>query len=336
MTAKFKTRFPDLSGSVNAYVGSGTVQLTNYTPSASVINTGLMGDIGRATIYGPDVQDNPFSKFMKSPLARGDSALTGVFEGVKSNSYNPNATDAALFDGTKAAFKSNVMTKNLSRQVRVEVNDRMLRQYAQTEEQAGDMASALMAASNACYLDDMYTACTEYFGGKMRGSANSEFVLTNKTSDAGFAEEMTETLWNITQNKFKFKSTKYNASGYDTKSENCTVIMNKDCVFKTFKKQMADAFNPDYLDIKTDTGYVESFPIPAGKKSAAGKLLAIVADNRAFEITPMPEALSVESFRNPARKSTMYATTYEYALGQNPFFNVAYIYAPSTELEPTS
>ena len=54
----------------------------------------------------------------------------------------------------------------------------------------------------------------------------------------------------------------------------------------------------------------------------------MVVDDRAFKITPMPETMTTEAFRNPARKSTAYFTTYEYAFQQDPFFNVAYIFAP--------
>lgn len=324
---RFSTQFPDLTASV--FYGSGQTTLQNYTPVASPINTGMLADIGRATIYGPEAYDNPYAKFMKSPLARGDSSLTARFSQVKSGAYDPLAPDSALFDGQRPEMLSNVITKNLSRQTRVEVNDRLMKQFVQTPEMIGDAMSSIMAVSNIAYLDDMYIASNEYFSGSMRGAkASQSFVLTKAPTDDGFAEEMTETLWNITQNKFRFKSTQYNESGYSTKAESVSIIMDKNTQFRTFKKQYADAFNPSYLDIETATGWVDSFATTAGKPSDAGDLLAMAIDNRAFEIVPMPEALSVESFRNPARKSTMYATTYEYAFGHNPFFNVAYIFAP--------
>ena len=327
--SRFASRFADMTASV--FYGSGVKSLGDYSPAASTINTGMLADIGRATVFGPESYDNPFAKFMRSPLTRGDSAMTARFSQVTSGAYNPLASDSALFDGQRPSMLSNVETKNLSRQVRVEINDRMLKQFAQTDEMIGEAAAAIMATSNTCYLDDMYVASNEYFAGSTRNALATQMItLSVGTSDDSFAEEMTEALWNITQNKFKFKSELYNASGYATKAENCSIIMDKNCQFRTFKKQMADAFNPSYLDIATETGYVDSFPSAvAGKPSGAGDLLAIVADNRAFDIVPMPEALSVESFRNAARKSTMYATTYEYAFGHNPFFDVAYIFAPS-------
>ena len=324
---RFAARFADMTASV--FYGSGQTDLQNYTPNTSPINTGMLADIGRATIYGPEAYDNPFSKFMKSELSRGDSALTARFSQVKSKAYDPLAGDSALFDGDRPSMISNVATKNLSRQVRVEVNDRLMKQFVQTEEMIGDAMSAIMAVSNTAYLDDMYVASCEYFGGSTRGAkADQMITLAKKPTDSGFAEEMTETLWNLSQNKFKFKSEKYNESGYATKSDSISIIMDKNTQFRTFKKQYADAFNPEYLAITTETGWVDSFPATAGKPADAGDLLAIVVDNRAFDIIPMPDALSVESFRNVSRKSNMYATTYEYAFGHNPFFNCAYIFAP--------
>ena len=324
---RFTTMFPDITASV--FYGSGQGDLKSYQPKESPINTGMLADIGRVTVYGPEAYDNPYAKFMKAPLGRGDSAMTARFSQVKSGAYDPLAPDTALFDGQRPDMLSNVATKNLSRQVRVEINDRLMKQFVQTEEMIGDAASAIMATSNVCYLDDMYVASNEYFAGSTRGAKASQMItLTKKPTDAGFAEEMTETLWNISQNKFKFKSTLYNESAYNTKAESASIIMDKNTQFRTFKKQYADAFNPEYLNIATETGWVDSFPTVAGKPEGAGDLLAIVCDNRAFEITPMPDALSVESFRNPVRKSTMYATTYEYAFSHNPFFDCVYVFAP--------
>lgn len=322
----FAGRFPDITAAT--FYGSNVGDLAGYKPAESKVNAGMLADIGRVTVFGPETQSNPYSKFIRSPLSRGDSAMTARFSQVNSKAYDPLAADSALFDGTRPSMISQVTTKNLSRQVRVEINDRWMKQFAQTEEMIGDAAAAIMATSNACYMDDMYAASNEYFSGSVRGAQASQMITLKTTpSEDGFAAEMSETLWDITQNKFKFKSTAYNKSKYNTKTENASIIMDKSCVFPTFKRQYADVFNPDYLDISTSSGYVDSFATTAGKPASSGNLLAIVADNRAFDIIPMPEALSVESFRNPARKSTMYATTYEYALGQNPFVNCVYIFA---------
>ncbi len=325
---QFKSRFPDMTASV--FYGAGQTALSGYTPNASPINTGMLADIGKATIYGPEKQDNPFAKFIRSPLARGDSALTARFAEVNSHAFDPLAPDTALFDGSRPNMLSNVMTKNLSRQVRVEVNERELKKYVQTENMIGDVASAIMSVSNVAYMDDMFAASKEYYSGSTRGAvADQMHVLKNKVDDAGFASEMTEKLWQITQKQFGYKSTKYNKSGANTKATDVTVIMKKDVEFPTFKKLFADTFNPEFLRIDTTAGYVDDFATTAGKPASSGELLAIVCDTRAFEITPMPEALTVGSFVNPARaNSVTYFTTYEYAFGHNPFFDCAYIFAP--------
>lgn len=305
--------------------------LADYTPTTSVLNTGMMADIGRATIYGPDIQENWFARFMKSPLSRGDSAMTARFLDVNSRAYNPKAPDSDLFNGTYAEMRSNVATKNLSRQIAVEVNDYYLKQMVQTQEMIGDAMASIMSVSNAAYMDDMWVASKAYFSGSTNSAqATQMHTMTNKPTDAGFGAEMTELLWTISQKQFGYKSTAYNSSKVSTKSNSVAIALTKDCEYPTFKKLLSETFNPEMLRIEVNggIGYVDDFATPAGAPGGAGQLLGIVADTRAFEITPMPDTLTTEAFRNPARKSTAYFTTYEYAFQKNPFFNVAYIFAP--------
>ncbi len=324
----FADRFPDMTASV--FYGSGQESLSDYTPTQSPINTGMLADIGRATVWGPETQQNPFARFMRNPLTRGEAAMTARFSEALSHAYDPLVGDSALFDGTRPSMLSNVAKKNLSRQIRVEISERLMKQFVQTPEMIGDAQAAIMAVSNACYMDDMYAASVEYFGGSTRGARNDQMItLTNDIDDAGFAAEMTEKLWTVSQKNFGYKSTKYNKSQANTRAPAVAITMAKDAEFPTFKKLLSETFNPDYLRVASDIQYVDEFPSAvAGKPAGAGDLVAIVCDTRAFDIVPMPEALTVESFRNPARKSTAYFTTYEYAFGHNPFFDCAYIFAP--------
>lgn len=326
---QFTTRFTPET--VATFVAN-QANLANYKPTTSVLNTGMMADIGRATIYGPDIQENWFSRFMKAPLARGDSAMTARFSDVLSRAYNPEAPDTDLFNGNYPEMKSNVATKNLSRQIAVEINDYYLKQMVQTEEMIGDAMASIMSVSNACYMDDMWVASKAYFSGSVDGAQTTQMhTMTSKVGDVGFGDEMTELLWNISQRQFGYKSTAYNASKVNTKANSVAIALKKDVEYPTFKKLLSETFNPDMLRIEIDggIGYVDDFATPAGAPSGAGELIGIVADTRAFEITPMPDTLTTEAFRNPARKSTAYFTTYEYAFQKNPFFNVAYIFAPS-------
>lgn len=326
---QFTSRFPDLSS--GTFVANQST-LSEYTPTTSPINTGMLSDIGRATVYGPDVQPNFWSIFMKAPLTRGDSVMTARFDDVVSRAYNPNAPDTDLFNGTKPGMKSNVAKKNLSRQIAVEVNDYILKQMTQTEEMIGDAMSAIMAASNACYMDDMWVASKEYFSGSTRDAKETQMhTMTASPGDAEFGPEMIDLLWNISQKDFGYKSTEYNASGANTRSESVVIALKKDAEYPAFKKLLSETFNPEMLRIASEGGiqYVDDFATPAGAPAGAGELLGMVVDPRAFEITPMPDTLTTEAFRNPARKSTAYFTTYEYAFQHNPFFNCAYIFAPS-------
>jgi hypothetical protein len=154
--------------------------------------------------------------------------------------------------------------------------------------------------------------------------------MTNGVDDPGFGAEMTELMFKYSQNKFGYISTLYNVSGIETKSPTVTMALKKDCEFPAFKKLLSETFNPELLRVNIDGGinYVDDFATPAGAPVDAGELIGIIVDPRCYEITPMPEALITESFRNPARHSTAYFTTYEYALQDNPFFNKAFIYAP--------
>ena len=325
---QFTTRFAPME--LASFVANQSA-LADYVPTTGILNTGMMSDIGRATVYGPDTQDNWYSRFMKAPLGRGDSAMTARFLDIPSRVYNPNAPDTDLFNGNKPEMRSNVAKKNLSRQIAVEVNDYYLKQMAQTEEMIGDTMAAIMATSNACYMDDMWVASKAYFSGSTDSAQNTQMnTMTANIKDTGFGDELNELLWDISQKQFGYKSTAYNSDKTNTKSSKVAIALKKDCEYPAFKKLLSETFNPELLRIEVDggIGYVDDFATPAGAPSGAGELIGMVADVRAFEITPMPDTLTTEAFRNPVRKSTAYFTTYEYAFQKNPFFNIAYIFAP--------
>lgn len=324
----FTARFSGMTAS--SFVANQS-NIQGFVPTQSPINLGMYDDIGRATLYGYDQQPNFFSKFMRSPLDRGDAEMFARFSEVTSRSYDPLAADTALFDGQRPDMISSVAKKNLSRQIYTEINDRYLKQYVQTPEMINSAISILQASNMQCYLDDMWVASKTYFSGSVRDAKSTQmFTMTAKPTDAGFAEEFNELLYQITQNKFKYKSTLYNASGYNTcsKQNGVTIGLTQSVSYPAFKKFYAETFNPTLLDVPQTADYVDSWATPAGAPSGAGELIGIVVDNRAWTITPMPEALSTEAFRNPVRKSTSFATTYEYAFNDAPFFNKAYIFAP--------
>lgn len=323
--AQFADRFPGIDAT--AFVTNSS-DLPGYQPVESQLNAGMMTDIGRAIVYGPDVQESFYSRFLMSPLKRGDSVLSARFGEVKSREYDPLAPQSDLFNGQRPEMISNVATKNLSRQIAVEVNDRWLKQFVQTQEMIGDAMAAIMSVSNVAYRDDMWVAAKEYFGGSVRGAKAGQMVTMNAGIDeAGFADEMVETLWQFSQNKFGYKSELYNPSGYNTKSNNVHIVLKRDVEYPAFKKLFSETFNPEFLRVNETIDYVDDFPTPAGAPAGAGELLGMVVDNRAWKITPMPDAMITESFRNAARHSTAYFTTYEYAFQCDPFFNIAYIFA---------
>ena len=326
----FGARFPDMTATT--FVANQKA-LADWTPTASPINTGMLSDIARAYIYAPDTQENFYARFMASPLTRGDSVMSARFSEVTSRVYNPKAPDTDLFNGDYATMISNVAKKNLSRQIATEVNDYVLKQFTQTQEMIGDAMAAIMARSQVAYKDDMWVASKEYFSGSTRNAkATQMHTMTNKisTTDNKFGAELTELLWKISQKDFGYKSTQFNASGYNTKSDSISIALKKDVEYPTFKKMLSETFNPELLRITSTIDYVDDFATPAGAPSQAGDLIGMVVDNRAFKITPMPDTLTTEAFRNPVRKSTAYFTTYEYAFQHDPFFNVAYIFAPKS------
>ena len=259
--------------------------------------------------------------------------MSARFSEVKSRVYNPKAPDTDLFNGDYATMISNVATKNLSRQIATEVNDYVLKQFTQTQEMIGDAMAAIMARSQVAYKDDMWVASKEYFSGSTRNAKSTQMhTMTNavSTTDNKFGAELTELLWKISQKDFGYKSTNYNAAGYNTKSDSISIALKKDVEYPAFKKMLSETFNPELLRITSTIDYVDDFATPAGAPASAGELIGMVVDNRAFKITPMPDTLTTEAFRNPARKSTAYFTTYEYAFQHDPFFNVAYIFAPKS------
>ena len=324
---QFTARFSPLT--ISAMVANQNA-LGSFVPSASLINTGMLSDIGRATVYAPDIQDSFYARFMKAPLTRGDSVMSARFEDIVSRAYNPAAPDTDLFNAANPSMATNVATKNLSRQIAVEVNDYWIKQFCQTEEMVGDAAAAIMAASNACYRDDMWVASKAYFSGSTNSApAGSLYILTDNPGAPGFADEMVETLWDFSENKFAYKSTSYNPSAFLTKSNRVHIALKKECEYPAFKKLYSETFNPEFIKIAPTIDYVDDFATPAGLPAGADELIGMVVDERAFSITPMPDTLTTEAFRNPARKSTSYFTTYEYAFQKDPFFNIAYIFTHS-------
>ena len=325
---QFAARFPDIT--LSSFIAN-QADLASYVPAASTLHTGMMADIGRAMVDGPDIQRSFFDRFMRAPLSRGDSVMKARFDEVSSVAYDPLSANTALFSGQRPNMLSNVASKNLSRQVAVEINDYMLKQMVQTEDMIGDAMAALMGLSYACYRDDMWVAAKEYFSNPAGTLLTDQInILTNNPGAAGFADEMVETLWNFAENKFKYKSTKYNEAAYNTKADSVSIILKKDVEYPAFKKLLSDTFNPEMLDIAATIDYVDDFATPvAGLPTGADEIIGMVVDNRRFDITPMPGGLSVESFRNPSRKSTAYFTTYEYAFQNTGFYNAAYIYTHS-------
>ena len=322
---QFTERFPDVE--LNSFV-TNNVSLKDWVPTQNVFNEGMMSDIGRATIYNGEFQESFYSRFMKAPLSRGDSVMSGRFDEIKSRAYDPLAPDTKLFDSPRPKMIANVAKKNLSRQIAVEINDYWIKQFAQTQEMIGEAQAAIMAESNICYRDDMWVAGKAYFSGSLRGAAaDSIYIMDNAISDVGFADEMIEQIWKTTERDFAYKSTKFNASAYNTLSKSVHIALKKDVEYPAFKKFYAETFNPGFLKVAQTIDYVDDFATPAGAPADAGELLGMIVDTRAFAITPMPDTLVTESFRNPVRRSTAFFTTYEYAFQHDPFFNIKYIFA---------
>ena len=331
----FASRFPDMNA---ATFKSNASDLASWTPTPSPVMLGALSDIGRQACFGPDRQLSFFQRYMISPLTRGDSVMSSRVGEISSRAYDPDAPDTDLFNGSRPDLTAYASKKNFSRQTALEVFDTEIKKYVQTEDMIGDLMAEIVGTTMACYLDDMWTAAKEYFTGTTSPDSinipakSGQFkILTKDVDEDGFAEEMTEALWDFSQNKFGFKSALYNPCGYNTKSDTVDIALVKEVQYPAFRKLYADTFNPEFLRIDTDMDYVDSFADPYGKPAGAGDLLGMVIDRRAFAIHPMPDSMTSEAFRNPARRSTTYFMTYEYAFETRPFFNIGYIFAPAGE-----
>ena len=329
----FAARFPTLNA---VTFKSNEATLADWTPTPSPVMLGALSDIGRQATFGPDRQLSFYQRYMISPLTRGDSAMSSRVGEISSRPYDPNAGDSALFNGERPALTAYATKKNFSRQIALEVFDTEVKKYVQTDDMIGDLMAEIIGTSMACYMDDMWVAAKEYFSGTtspdaatIPAKAGQFKVLTKGPTEEGFAQEMTEALWDFSQNKFAFKSALYNPCGYNTKSSQVDIALVKDVQFPAFRKLYADTFNPEFLRLDTDMDYVDSFAAPYGAPQGAGDLLGMVVDRRAFAIHPMPDSMTTEAFRNPARRSTTYFMTYEYAFEVRPFFNVGWIFAPA-------
>ena len=314
------------------FVATGQTPFADYTPTQSAVNVGLMGDIGRAYITTLETNDNPFGFAYRPNLGRGDSVLDGRFKPVKSRTYDPLAGDSVLFNANRPEFVGSVATLNYSRQTDIEINDQKMSQFAQTAEMDGDIESALMASLNQSLRMDLYTASVEYFCGSTRGAQSTQLrTMTAKKSESGFGVELIEQIWSATQQDMGYVSTSFNKSGIETKAQSPVVILSKDVEFPTFKKLYSETFNPDFLKLEINGGirYVESMPGTVAGAPSGTELVGIVADPRAFGITPLSSGVTVEAFRNPARRSTSYFQTAEFIYSHAPMYDVEYIFAPT-------
>lgn len=323
----FATRFPNI---VAADFKANLAALGDWTPTASSFLVGALSDIGRQACFGPDRQLSFWQRYMISPLTRGDSVLSSRVGEIQSVEYDTDAPDTALFNGSRPELDTSTAKMNFSRQTRLEVFDKDIQKYCQTEDMIGDLLAEIMATPMACYLDDMWTAAKMYFSGDMHSpKAGQSVVLDAVPGDADFADKMVEALWGFSQQKFGYKSTLYNPAGYNTKSDLVDIVCRKDIEYPAFKKLYAETYNPEFIRVNTDIDYVDSFATPTGAPEGAGDLLAMVIDRRALAIHPLPNSMTTEVFRNPARRSSTYFMTYENIFEVRPFFNVGWVFAPA-------
>lgn len=329
--AAFAARFAPLTAA--AFVAN-TSTLANYVPAQNPFNAGMMADIGRATILNADIFNNNFySRFLRAPLTRGQAVMKGFFTEVNSHAYDPLAADTALFNQSRPSMYAEVNVKNYSRQIGLEVNDRLIKQFSQTPEMIGEAQSAIISSIAACAADDLWTACKTYFSGSVRSApAASLYTMTNGITDAGAGAELIEKIWDYAVNKFRFKSNKFNAVQRATFSNNVHVAIKKSWQWPAFKKLLSETFNEGFIDpnkFGLTIDWVDDFATPAGQPSGAGDLCAVILDDRVADITPMPDGYVMESFRNPARHSTAFFHTTEAAFSFFGGANVAYIFEKS-------
>lgn len=324
LEAEFAARFPGLTASV---FNGNMSDLANYQPSADSTVTGLMGDIGKVMVYNPDVQTNPYSKYIQSPLSRGDAVMSMRFKDITSHAYDKHAPDTVLFNQPYGEAVTNVAKMNLSRQIGLAINRRDLLKYQQVPEMAGDVAAALQATMTQAYNQDMWIACREYYSNLRNAKADQMIVMTEDPASKDGAAELNEILWKTTQNYSGYLDTRFNQSGIATKSDSMDVFLEKSIEYPLFKRMLSETYNPEMLRVSANFQYVPEFgSVIAGKPSDAGKMIATITDPRKRKITPLPEALVTSSFVNPARLESVIFETFEYILQEDPFFNAFYVF----------
>lgn len=325
---QFTARFPGITAA--AFIANAT-DLANYSPAVNPFNDGMMADIGRAIIYNADLfQGNFWSRYMRDPLGRGQAVMKAYFSEINSRQYDPLAPDSALFNSPRPSMTANVFFKNYSRQIALEVNDRLVKQYVQTPEMIGDVQAAIMSDIAACAADDLWVASKTFASASVRSAKVGQmYTMTNGIGDAGAGEELVEKLWDYGVNKFKWKSTAYNANSRNTFSKNIHVAIKKNWEYKAFKKLLSETFNEAFIDptkFNMTFDFVDDFATPAGAPEGAGELCAMIMDDRCMDIVPMPDAYVMETFRNAARHSTAFFATTELAFGWFNGANCAYVF----------
>lgn len=312
--------------------------LALFKPDSSELNTGMVGAIGRATIFNPDMQPELASRFMTPNLTQGNATLAGVFQELTPGDFNPKSPAGTVYTGERPAFINSVAKTPWKRQLKFELNDEYVAEHCQTPEMVGDVIAAQMAGIAVEKNRDMYAKTVSEIStlgdtGKLKDG--QIVTLTAGVGDAGFGEQLNNAIADTLGNKFHFVSNRYNSYGkdggesYRTKTDDAVLILKKEIDYPGFQKLYSETYNPEYIKAKDESKieWVDSFDAPATVPKDT-ELVGIILDKRALAINPLGSGFSIESQRLIDRQATAYFGTYKYLFEYRNYFNHRAIFAP--------
>lgn len=244
---------------------------------------GMLERIGRTIIWADDLADNPFLRFMMTPLDYGCAVENGFYEDIYSRNWVKNFQSSGthqqnpLFNTQIPKYVSDVATVNFSREIPMKMSEIEFKKACQTASMIGDVAGALMSKINVTFIDDMYEACKQYFCGVLRikpeAEGNFPFTEDEFTNNSMIEvidlkdvtcieDSILDSLHKITDSQFYYKSRLYNLANKYTLSKKMTLIMSRKWRYPTFLKKFASTYHPEYIKLgeEVEPLYINEFP----------------------------------------------------------------------------
>lgn len=268
----------------------GTEEGATWSATANEFLSTLINKIVYSTVdtFG---WENPFKKFDGFPVNYGDTIENIYVETPTGYKFNKDATDPF----TKASHNVKTLYAKINYEMQYEatVQDSLLRRAALNEYGFMNLVNAILKSISTAKNVDEYFATIRMLNnpdlfGNSTGTETKSFEVLDLSSldnDSEKAKKLTQVIIdNVTG--FKLPSTKYNASGNMTASDdaNLLLIIKKDLLNAINLDYLTGVFNLNKVDMIKNIMTVEDFRIKDSTGQVVGDDIGfMVIDTRAFD-----------------------------------------------------